>query len=98
MMRFTLQDRSRTRLPHIGRQNGRATDLESGVDGFEVEEVFIEDGHLLVLSRGFASARDPLTSCISHVAGTAAAVSCRGSKTCFASNAPIRIWPALAAR
>ena len=40
--------------------------MESGVGGFDIEEVFTEDGDLLVLSLGFASARDPLD--ILHVA------------------------------
>lgn len=36
------------------------------MDGFEVEAPFTEDGHLLVLSLGFASAGDPLD--ILHIA------------------------------
>ncbi|RYE82666.1 MAG: hypothetical protein EOP19_15670, partial [Hyphomicrobiales bacterium] len=36
------------------------------MDGFEIEEVFTEDGDLLVLSLGFVSAGDPLD--ILHVA------------------------------
>ncbi len=34
--------------------------MESEADGFEIEEVFTEEGDLLVLSLGFSSASDPL--------------------------------------
>jgi hypothetical protein len=34
--------------------------LDNEAEGFEIEEVFTEDGDLLVLSLGFSSANDPL--------------------------------------